>query len=425
MEKRNITVYDAAVSRIEYIFEQFDNVCVSFSGGKDSGVMLNLTAIIARRLSRKFHVMHLDYEAQYQATTDYVNKVWDEISDVSIIHHICIPFKAGCATSMFQNYWRPWESDKKEIWVREMPSYAVTENDLKWFDNSMSDYEFQERFGIELHKKCQANKTAILVGIRTDESFNRWRAIHKERESRLNNQEWTKQQALDVYNCYPIYDWSVEDIWVANGRFGWSYNSLYDLFYQAGLPLNSMRVASPFHSQATSSLELYRVVEPQTWGKLIGRVNGVNYSGIYGGTTAMGWKTITKPDHFTWKEYCYFLISTLPEEAKTNYTEKLETSIKFWQTKGGVMSDETIDELKQDGVELELSTHNYNTTKKSVKMKYLDDTSAKDFQHIPTYKRMCICIMKNDHLCKYMGFALTKKETEQRSKAISHYQNIL
>ena len=35
-------VYEAALERIAYCFQEFDNVLVAFSGGKDSGVLLNL-----------------------------------------------------------------------------------------------------------------------------------------------------------------------------------------------------------------------------------------------------------------------------------------------------------------------------------------------------------------------------------------------
>ena len=48
-------------------------------------------------------------------------------------------------------------------------------------------------------------------------------------------------------------------------------------------------------------------------------------------------------------------------------------------------------------------------------MDYLDDIDIAEFKEIPTYKRMCICILKNDHVCKYMGFALTKKEKLRRA----------
>lgn len=418
-----MNVYDASIQRIETIFRNFDNVSVSFSGGKDSGVMLNLTALVARRLKRRFTVMHLDYEAQYQATTDYVQRAFQAVADVAEIHHVCVPFKVTTCTSMHQSYWRPWQKDLREIWVRPLPETSCTH--YPWFKPSMWDYEFQERWGTEYHNFKHAKRTAILVGIRTDESLNRWRAIHKERSTTFKNLEWTKQVSEGVYNCYPIFDWATEDIWTANGRFGWDYNRLYDLFHQAGVPIHAMRVASPFLGTAQSSLHLYRIIEPHTWGKLVSRVNGVNFTGIYGGTTAMGWKSITKPKHLTWKEYCEFLLSTLPAEVADNYRAKLETSIKFWRERGGVMASETIAQLQAEGVNIELAEHNYPTDKQAVRMEYLDDTEADDFQHIPTYKRMCVCILKNDHLCKYMGFTLTKQETERRKAAIEHYQNIL
>ena len=57
-------------------------------------------------------------------------------------------------------------------------------------------------------------------------------------------------------------------------------------------------------------------------------------------------------------------------------------------------------------------------------MEYLDDIDIEEFREIPTYKRMCVCIMKNDHLCKFMGFSLTKQETEIRKTAEQKYKNI-
>ena len=157
----------------------------------------------------------------------------------------------------------------------------------------------------------------------------------------------------------------------------------------------------------------------------MGRVNGVNFAGLYGGTTMMGWKSITKPAHFTWKEYMYFLLSTLPKETREGYLLKLETSIRFWRTKGGCLSDETIEELRKAGASIEvLSDTNYKTTKKPVRMDYLDDIDITQFKEIPTYKRMCICIIKNDHLCKYMGFSLTKEEMNRRKAIQEKYKDL-
>lgn len=420
-------VYETTMERIKYIFNEFDHVYISFSGGKDSGVMLNLCLQYLKQnnINRKITLMHLDYEAQYEMTTDYVQLMEDKYRDYLKIYHVCVPFKVKTCTSMYQDYWRPWEEKLEDIWVRKLPQIAMTKKDFDFYKDDMWDYEFQEKLSRWIHKREKAKKTAVLVGIRTQESLHRWRAIHKERESYYKEKKYSKKIDSNVYNFYPIYDWKTEDIWIANGKFGFEYNKLYDLYYQAGLPIDMMRVASPFLSEGQETLKLYKIIEPHTWGKLVSRVNGVNFTGIYGGTSAIGWKSITKPKHFTWKQYMEFLLDTLPVDTKEKYLEKLETSINFWKTKGGVLSDEIISELDSLSIKYELGTHNYKSDKKAVKLDYLDDLDIKDFKSIPTYKRMCICILKNDHMCKYMGFSQTKQEMKKRKEAIQKYEKIL
>lgn len=420
-------VYETTMERIKYIFNEFDHVYISFSGGKDSGVMLNLCLQYLKQnnINRKITLMHLDYEAQYEMTTDYVQLMEDKYRDYLKIYHVCVPFKVKTCTSMYQDYWRPWEEKLEDIWVRKLPQIAMTKKDFDFYKDDMWDYEFQEKLSRWIHKREKAKKTAVLVGIRTQESLHRWRAIHKERESYYKGKKYSKKIESNVYNFYPIYDWKTEDIWIANGKFGFEYNKIYDLYYQAGLPIDMMRVASPFLSEGQETLKLYKIIEPHTWGKLVSRVNGVNFTGIYGGTSAIGWKSITKPKHFTWKQYMEFLLDTLPVDTKEKYLEKLETSINFWKTKGGVLSDEIISELDSLSIKYELGTHNYKSDKKAVKLDYLDDLDIKDFKSIPTYKRMCICILKNDHMCKYMGFSQTKQEMKKRKEAIQKYEKIL
>ena len=78
MDKSEKNVYELTQERLRIIFKEFDNVCVSFSGGKDSGLLLNLCMDYVRRnhLDRKISVFHLDYEVQYQVTIDYVDRVY-------------------------------------------------------------------------------------------------------------------------------------------------------------------------------------------------------------------------------------------------------------------------------------------------------------------------------------------------------------
>lgn len=418
-----MNVYQAALERLKIIFDHFQYVYVSFSGGKDSGVLLELCALVAKERGVRFGIFHMDYEAQYTMTSEYVSRTIERFSDVADIFHVCLPFKVTTCTSMFQSYWRPYDPEKRDIWVKCIPSNAMTEKDFPFFKKRMWDYDFQDEFGEWMAEKYDS--VCCLLGIRTGESLNRWRAVHSDKNYKTwRGYEWTNT-SRDCVTAYPLHDWTTEDVWTATAKNNWDYNKLYDLFYYAGVPLHKQRVASPFIGEGIEALHLYQVIEPDTWGRLIGRVNGVNFAGMYGGTTAMGWKKITKPSHFTWEQYMYFLLDTLPEETRKNYLDKLATSIKFWRERGGVLDNDTIEKLRLSGVKIEvLKSTNYKTTKKPVRMEYQEDYEGKNFKEIPTFKRMCICIIKNDHLCKYMGFSLTKDEMERRRSIQEKYKDL-
>ena len=381
-------VYELAQERLKVIFNEFDNIYVSFSGGKDSGVLLNMCIDYIRKnnLKVRLGVFHMDYEIQYKMTIDYVDRMLEANKDILDVYRVCIPFRVATCTSMYQSFWRPWEDSKKNIWVRSMPKKAMTKDDFPFYNTTMWDYEFQ--------------------------------MYHK--------YKWTSKVGNDIYNAYPIYDWKTTDVWTANGKFQWDYNVLYDLYYRAGVNLERQRVASPFINEAQESLQLYRVLDPNTWGKMVGRVNGVNFTGMYGGTHAMGWQSVKLPEGYTWREFMYFLLSTLPERARKNYLRKLSVSVNFWRTKGGCLSDATIQKLIDAKVPIiVMDNSNYKTLKKPVRMEYQDDIDIPEFKEIPTYKRMCVCILKNDHACKYMGFSPTKEEMSKRSQIMEQYRIIV
>jgi predicted phosphoadenosine phosphosulfate sulfurtransferase len=430
---REQNVLDACMERLGFIFSKFDHVIVAFSGGKDSGVMLELVNLYytQRSPSARVSVYHIDYEGNYQHTVDYVARCMGKYPYFEY-YHLCMPISASCGVSMYQSTWMPWNPAERDIWVKDMPAGAIMieNHDFDFFQIGMSDYIFQMKFGQWLHERSGAKRTAVLVGIRAQESLNRYHAVTRG-EGGFEEVSFSTEILPDVYNFYPIYDWSAEDIWTANCRYGFDYNKLYDIFYLAGVPLTEMRVANPFHICGVDALKLYRAIEPNTWGRLIGRVNGANFGAIYGGTSAMGYKSITLPQGHNWKSYAEFLLNTLPERVSNIYRRKFATSFSYWLEKGGALPVSVVEELQCAGVRLERlgkprGNRRYSGEFEVVRFdEYPDDINVKVFKQVPSYKRMCVTILKNDTSCKYMGFSQTKDELQKQRKAMEIWENIM
>lgn len=425
-------VYEALQDRLKFIFDNFDNIYVSFSGGKDSGLLLNMVLSYKRRnkIAKKIGVFHQDFEAQYQTTTDFVSRMFENnLRDIEP-YWVCLPMGSRCAVSNYQMYWYPWDPDKEELWVRPMPKmpYIINmdNNPFDFYRYKMVQEDLYAEFG-EWYSRQKKGKTICLLGIRADESLNRYRAYANDRKTIMHGNQWTTKMGENWWNAYPIYDWTTKDVWIANGKFDYDYNRIYDLFWKAGLSISQMRVASPYHESAKESLNLYRVLEPATWVRVVSRVQGANFGAIYGSSHALGARKIELPPGHTWRSYVKFLLATLPEAMRRNYIEKFKTSIRFWWKKGGVVDEEAIKELEACNYPIR---HNGKSNYKSNKEKiaflgtpdHTDD--IKSTIDIPSWKRMAVCILKNDHLCKYMGFSQTQKQNQRQKELMEKYKKL-
>ncbi|MBZ7981939.1 DUF3440 domain-containing protein [Campylobacter sp. RM12640] len=426
-------VYDSACDRISFIMRDFKNVCISFSGGKDSTLLANLVLDYKKKHpdnKTNIYLYHMDYEAQYSQTTAFVQDFIKENKKYfKQIFYICMPVKAQCAISWEQTYWQPWKLKDKEKWLFTPPTYAITEenHNFSFWDkeNPISDYEFNIEFAFWLQEQLKVKDLAFLIGIRADESLNRFRAIAQSK-SPYKGYKFSTKMGEKLYNFYPIYDWTTQDIWVANFKFNYKYNPVYDLFFKAGLKPEQMRVASAFNDCAINVLNFFRVLDPNNWAKMLHRINGVDFASKYGDTQLVAWRNVKLPKNHTWKSYLEFLLNALPPKLAESYQKKFNTSLKFWAEKGGALKDETLAELDKLGIKYEKKGKISKISSKEVVTfgDYPDDADVKEFASVPSYKRMCVCILKNDFVCKYMGFAPTKEQQVFRQIAEKKYKEL-
>ena len=89
----------------------------------------------------------------------------------------------------------------------------------------------------------------------------------------------------------------------------------------------------------------------------------------------------------------------------------------------------TRSELERHGYQIRRNgVSNYTLSKKSRIVfigKIPDDTDdIKTTKDIPSWKRMCYCILKNDHLCRFMGFGMSKQQKKRIDIIKRKYKSI-
>ena len=423
-------VYEASMERIAFIFEHFERIYISFSGGKDSGVMLNLVIKYMREhgITEKIGMMILDNEANYQHSLDFMHEIINDNLDLLDVYWCCLPITLPCTVSSYDIDWQCWGRRDEAKWIRPMPDYPYIVNydncPLDYFVEDMHYDEFWDKFG---DWYARGKSCACLIGIRCSESLNRFRAIVNQQKGMIGGRLWTKKNTKTVYNCYPIYDWTTDDIWTANAKFDWKYNQLYDIFYKAGVPVSKMRVASPFMSESKSSLNLYRVIDPHCWATLCARVNGANFVATYG--KQMTYRSVKLPPGHTWKSFTKFLLNTLPEAPARNFKERFIQSIRYWGRVGRGLYPKTISELEKLKVPFRkngLTAHGSKTLTRVAIRKipdHLDELSC-HCSTVTSWKRFTMTILKNDHTCKYMGLAPTKSQAIRQREIAKKYKKI-
>lgn len=382
----NKNVYEASKERIEFVFDNFERVYLSFSAGKDSTVMLHLTMQEAQRRNRKIGVLIVDLEGQYKLTIEHMKACIYMYSENIELYWVCLPIHLRNAVSVFEPFWLCWDPDRKDDWIRKQPKEAITDiNFFPFFRIGMEFEEFVPEFG---EWYSQGEKTACLVGIRADESLNRFRTIASTSKITFKEKQYTTQVTDNVFNVYPIYDWSTQDIWIYHAKNpDKRHNELYDLMHKAGLSIHLQRICQPYGDDQRRGLWLFHLIEPETWAKVVARVNGANSGALYVQDTGNinGYGKITKPSQHTWKSFADLILSTLPEKTAEHYRNKIFTFIRWWSERG-----------YESGIPDEAPL-------------ILESQKL-----APSYRRVCKSLLRNDYWCKGLGFTQHKTEAYEK-----------
>jgi predicted phosphoadenosine phosphosulfate sulfurtransferase len=382
-----VNVLDAARERISTVFDEFKKIYVSFSGGKDSGVMLHLVMDEAIKRDRKVGVLFVDLEGQYKLTIDYIQKMYDKYTENIDPFWVSLPLNLRNAVSVYEPQWTAWDPTRKKDWIRNPPNNAIVdESYFPFYKYGMEFEEFVPAFG---HWYADGDLTACFVGIRSDESLNRWRTVATMRKTCFEDYKWTTWIGESTFNIYPIYDWKTQDIWTYNGKFQADYNRLYDRMHQAGLTIHQARICQPYGDDQRRGLWLFHVIEPETWARIVARVNGANSGALYcqESGNVQGRIKITKPEGHTWESFARLLLGSMPKQTREHYEDKFCVFVKWYKDRGFEMSD--------DG-----SINKGNEAENA------------------NWKRICKVLLRNDYWCKGLSFTQHKSEAYEKYKRL-------
>lgn len=391
----DISVLEASKKRISQVFDTFEKYYISFSGGKDSTVMTHLVMEEAIKRGKKVALLIIDLEAQYTHTIDHLEEIVDKYKDHIELHWFCGELLLRNAVSDFQPKWVCWDEENKDIWVRDKPKLA---SDLSQYDFYVPKMEFEEFMVLFGKWYGEGKLTGGFIGIRSDESLHRYRAIVSNKADLMyNGYKWTTKISNNLFNVYPIYDWRTEDIWVFHSKNKHlEHNKIYDMMTMAGVKLSNQRLCQPFGDDQKRGLWLYHILEAATWYKLLNRVSGVNSGTLYiqERGNINGYNDITKPENHTWESYTNYLLKSLPVTMRQHYSERFIKFIVGWKKRG---YDKIPDQAPHS---LEIKCW------------------------APSWKRMARCILRNDYYCKGLGQTQPKSEAYEKYKAIKEKRRL-
>ena len=91
------------------------------------------------------------------------------------------------------------------------------------------------------------------------------------------------------------------------------------------------------------------------------------------------------------------------------------------------MPEDMLDKLPDSAIITEEISNRGSKDKRVVRYKYIEDYFDNELESkklAPTWRRMAMCVLKIDHLCKGLSFTQTKNQSERMKYLIEKYKNL-
>jgi len=312
-----VNVLDKARERVSFIFDEFEDICVSISSGKDSTSLLYLCLQEAQKRNRYIKVFFLDQEAEYQASIDIIET--QMVLPNVIPEWYQVPIYMTNATSYSDYFLYAW--GEGEQWMREKNKIAIHHIDSPYPKRFYDFFKWHEKKSI---------KTAYLVGLRADEGITRFRAVTK--YAGYKGLRWsTITEGINKF--YPIFDWNKNDIWKFIYDYNIPYNKIYDLMFWNNHSIYQMRVSNLIHEKSYKCLVDLPKFEIDTYDKLCKRISGIATASRYASEKLVFSNKVLPRHYKTWKEFRDFLLENLPFEGhKNTFIKRFEKQEKNERT---------------------------------------------------------------------------------------------